>query len=56
MVIQMARRGQIRSQLDDSTLKGMLEQIGGVDAGAPKVVMARRMCDDSDSDIDLDGL
>ena len=55
-MIQMARRKQIRSQLDDSTLKGMLEQIGGVDAGAPKVVMARRMCDDSDSEVDLEGL
>ena len=56
MVLGMARRGQIRSQVDDTTLKGMLEQIGGAEGGAPKVKMARRMCDDSDSEPDLEGL
>ena len=56
MVINMGRKGQLQSALDDKQLKNMLESIsGGGEPEKRKVVIARRM-DDSDSDVDLDGL
>jgi hypothetical protein len=45
-------------QLDDKALKGMLEQLSEQEEATEKkkVVLNTRRCDDSDSDIDLEGL
>jgi DNA-binding TFAR19-related protein (PDSD5 family) len=59
MVLMMAQKGQVQSQITDAYLKQMLEGIseGGEGSSAPKVTFdRRRFGDDSDSDIDLDGL
>jgi len=57
MIIEMGRKGQLRQQLDDKQLKGMLEQISGSGEDTkPKISFDRRRFDDDDSDIDLDGL
>lgn len=59
MVIQMAQKGQVQQQITDAQIKQMLEGISGGDssASASKVTFdRRRFGDDSDSDVDLDGL
>ena len=57
MVINMGRKGQLQSALDDKQLKNMLESIsGGGEPEKKKIVIASRRMDDSDSDVDLDGL
>eukprot|EP00320_Phaeocystis_rex_P021748 CAMPEP_0119091238 /NCGR_PEP_ID=MMETSP1178-20130426/155608_1 /TAXON_ID=33656 /ORGANISM="unid sp, Strain CCMP2000" /LENGTH=131 /DNA_ID=CAMNT_0007074721 /DNA_START=43 /DNA_END=438 /DNA_ORIENTATION=+ len=58
MVLMMAQRNQLREALSDAQLKQMLEQISdsGGDDSRSKVVIDRRRRDDSDSDVDLDGL
>ena len=59
MIIQMANKGQLQSQVNDAMLKQMLEQISEGDAAAPSNTVKfdrRRFGDDSDSDIDLSDL
>lgn len=59
MIIQMANKGQLQSQVNDVMLKQMLEQISEGDAAAPSNTVKfdrRRFGDDSDSDIDLSDL
>ena len=55
----MAGRGQLREAITDAALAKMLEQISGQEEevkAAPVKFDRRRYADDSDSDIDLDGL
>ena len=59
MVLSMAGRGQLREAITDASLAKMLEQISGQEEevkAAPVKFDRRRYADDSDSDIDLDGL
>jgi programmed cell death protein 5 len=59
MVLMMAQKGQVQSQITDAYLKQMLEGISDGDdkPSASKITFdRRRFGDDSDSDIDLDGL
>ena len=59
MVLMMAQKGQVQSQITDDRLKHMLEGISDSGEEAkPKIVLntRRHAMDDSDSDIDLDGL
>merc|ERR1719409_2528564 len=57
MVIMMGRKGQLQQPLNDGALKKMLEQISdSSDASSKKIQLNTRRFDDSDSDIDLDGL
>ena len=54
----MAGRGQLREAITDASL-AVLEQISGQEEevkAAPVKFDRRRYADDSDSDIDLDGL
>lgn len=56
--MMMAQKGQIQQQITDSYLKQMLEGISDGDSAPKKAIQIdrRRFGDDSDSDIDLDGL
>jgi len=58
MCLHMAQQGQVKSQITDSYMKQMLEGISeGGEGAAPKISFdRRRFGDDSDSDVDLDGL
>merc|ERR1719217_39812 len=59
MVLMMAQKGQVQSQITDSYMKQMLEGIsdGGETTKATSVKFdRRRFGDDSDSEPDLDGL
>lgn len=58
MVLMMAQRNQLREALSDAQLKQMLEHMSDSGGGeeSKKVVIDRRWRDDSDSDVDLDGL
>ena len=58
MMIGMAQQGQVKQQINDAQLKQMLESITDSGEGkGPKIQFdRRRFGDDSDSDIDLDGL
>ena len=59
MVLSMAGRGQLREAITDASLAKLLEQISGQEEevkAAPVKFDRRRYADDSDSDIDLDGL
>ena len=59
MILGMAQKGQVQSQITDSYLKQMLESIAdGDDKSKSKGIQfdRRRFADDDDDDIDLDGL
>jgi len=59
MVLGMAQKGQVQSQITDAYLKQMLEGISDSGAGETKASISfdrRRFGDDDDSDVDLDGL
>jgi DNA-binding TFAR19-related protein (PDSD5 family) len=59
MVIMMAQKGQVQQQVTDAYMKQMLEGIAGGDSSASAAKVSfdrRRFGDDSDSDVDLDGL
>lgn len=60
MVIQMARTGRLQSQLDDSGLKRLLEQISQGEETETKASIKfdrrRRLADSDDEEIDLSDL
>ena len=60
MVIQMARTGRLQSQLDDSGLQRLLEQISQGEETETKATIKfdrrRRLADSDDEEIDLSDL